>query len=237
MLIYDKKGDKIDVYSMQAQEEKIKKYREKIISNLNKDELLYSLTTNSANIISQIRSGDNSNMQPLIYSNGVFIDNIGWLKLVPMKYIFPYNPQRQKEIIAKYIEGEYDNLNVKSIIERLPGKNFVYKDYRLLIVENFVDVRNNFAAVREVIMGTKNVINLPYTLYLLYLLKRGEFSNLADANISEQLSLFDIDYLRSIKLKDIQDILSTGLLSGTMEEVIKKAEIGSKILKKSKIKR
>ena len=176
-------------------------------------------------------------MQPLIYSNGVFIDNIGWLKLVPMKYIFPYNPQRQKEIIAKYIEGEYDNLNVKSIIERLPGKNFVYKDYRLLIVENFVDVRNNFAAVREVIMGTKNVINLPYTLYLLYLLKRGEFSNLADANISEQLSLFDIDYLRSIKLKDIQDILSTGLLSGTMEEVIKKAEIGSKILKKSKIKR
>ena len=86
MLIYDRKGNSIDIYSIQFQKEKLRKYREKVISNLDEDELFYSLTTNSSNIVSQIMNKNNS-YQPLIYSNGAFIDNSGWLKLVPMKDI------------------------------------------------------------------------------------------------------------------------------------------------------
>ena len=231
MLIYDRKGNSIDIYSIQFQKEKLRKYREKVISNLNEDELFYSLTTNSSNIVSKI---ENNSYQPLIYSNSVFIDNRGWLKLIPMKDTFSYNPQRQKEIIEKYIEGKYDNLDVKSMIERTSKGDSTYKSHSLLLIENFLDTRNTIAGIRVVVFETKNVIDLPNNLYLLYLLQHGEYEKLLSKNIDEQLSLFDIEYLKSVSIMDIKEMLETGLISETLFDAVSKVNIGSKILRKVK---
>lgn len=176
----------------------------------------------------------NNSYQPLIYSNGAFIDNSGWLKLVPKKDTFSYAPQRQKEIIEKYIEGEYDNLNIKSIIERISKGDFAYKNHRLLLVEKFLGIRNTISGFREVVFENKNVIDLPNNLYLLYLLQHGEYEKLLSENITEQLSLFGIDYLKSVSIMDIKDLIETGLVSGTLFDAINKANIGSKILQKIK---
>ena len=231
MLIYDKKDTEIDIYSIYANEEKIKDYKKKIIDSLDEDELFYILTTNSSNIVSKIK---NNSYQPLIYSNGVFIDNRGWLKLIPMKNTFSYNPQRQKEIIEKYIEGEYDNLDVKSIIERISKGDSTYKSHSLLLVENFLDTRNAIAGFWEVVFETKNVIDLPNNLYLLYLLQHGEYEKLLSKNIDEQLSLFDIEYLKSVSMIDIKEMIDVGLISGTLFDAASKVKIGSKVLQKVK---
>lgn len=231
MLIYDKKDTEIDIYSISANEAKIKYYKKRIIDSLDEDELFYSLTTNSSNIVSKI---ENNLYQPLIYSNGVFIDNRGWLKLIPMKNTFSYNPQRQKEIIEKYIEGEYDNLDIKSIIERTSKEDSTYKSHSLLLVENFLDTRNAIAGFREVVFETKNVIDLPNNLYLLYLLQHGEYEKLLSKNIDEQLSLFDIEYLKSVSMIDIKEMIDVGLISGTLFDAVSKVKIGSKVLQKVK---
>ena len=199
--------------------------------DFNKDELFYSLTTNSSNIVSKIK---NNLYQPLIYSNGVFIDNRGWLKLIPMKNTFSYNPQRQKEIIEKYIEGEYNNLDVKSIIEKISKGDSTYKSHSLLLIENFLDTRNTIAGIREVVFETKNVIDLPNNLYLLYLLQHGEYEKLLSKNIDEQLSLFDIEYLKSVSMIDIREMIDVGLISGTLFDAVSKVKIGSKVLQKVK---
>lgn len=231
MLIYDKKDTEIDIYSISANEAKIKYYKKRIIDSLDEDELFYSLTTNSSNIVSKI---ENNLYQPLIYSNGVFIDNRGWLKLIPMKNTFSYNPQRQKEIIEKYIEGEYDNLDIKSIIGRTSKEDSTYKSHSLLLVENFLDTRNAIAGFREVVFETKNVIDLPNNLYLLYLLQHGEYEKLLSKNIDEQLSLFDIEYLKSVSMIDIKEMIDVGLISGTLFDAVSKVKIGSKVLQKVK---
>lgn len=231
MLIYDKKDTEIDIYSISANEAKIKYYKKRIIDSLDEDELFYSLTTNSSNIVSKI---ENNLYQPLIYSNRVFIDNRGWLKLIPMKNTFSYNPQRQKEIIEKYIEGEYDNLDIKSIIERTFKEDSTYKSHSLLLVENFLDTRNAIAGFREVVFETKNVIDLPNNLYLLYLLQHGEYEKLLSKNIDEQLSLFDIEYLKSVSMIDIKEMIDVGLISGTLFDAVSKVKIGSKVLQKVK---
>lgn len=231
MLIYDKKDTEIDIYSIYANEEKIKDYKKRIIDSLDEDELFYSLTTNSSNIVSKI---ENNSYQPLIYSNSVFIDNRGWLKLIPMKDTFSYGPQRQKEIIEKYIEGKYDNLDVKSMIERTSKGDSTYKSHSLLLIENFLDTRNTIAGIRVVVFKTKNVIDLPNNLYLLYLLQHGEYEKLLSKNIDEQLSLFDIEYLKSVSIMDIKEMLETGLISETLFDAVSKVNIGSKILRKIK---
>ena len=231
MLIYDKKDTEIDIYSISANEAKIKYYKKRIIDSLDEDELFYTLTTNSSNIVSKI---ENNLYQPLIYSNGVFIDNRGWLKLIPMKNTFSYNPQRQKEIIEKYIEGEYDNLDIKSIIERTSKEDFTYKSHSLLLIENFLDTRNTIAGIRVVVFETKNVIDLPNNLYLLYLLQHGEYEKLLSKNIDEQLSLFDIEYLKSVSMIDIKEMIDVGLISGTLFDAVSKVKIGSKVLQKVK---
>ena len=151
-----------------------------------------------------------------------------------MKNTFSYNPQRQKEIIEKYIEGEYDNLDVKSIIERTSKEDSTYKSHSLLLIENFLDTRNTIAGIRVVVFETKNVIDLPNNLYLLYLLQHGEYEKLLSKNIDEQLSLFDIEYLKSVSMIDIKEMIDVGLISGTLFDAVSKVKIGSKVLQKVK---
>ena len=51
-------------------------------------------------------------------------------------------------------------------------------------------------------------------------------------NIRKQLGLFDINYLKSISLLDLKDMLENGLVSGSMEDIENKASIGGRILAK-----
>ena len=233
MLLYDRKDNSIDIYSICANEEKIKEYKKSIISCLDIDELFYQLTTNNSYIKSQFVDSDNLS-QPLFFSNGVIMGNKGWIKLVPMKDTSSYNYQNQKELIEKYIEGEYDNLSIKSVIENRTGSNNLYKNYELLLVENFIEKRNAISTFRKAWSECNNVINLPRKLFLLYLLQHGEYGRLVFENINEQLTLFDIEYLKSVSIIDIKNMLGTGLFSDTLTDIDNKANNGSKILQKRK---
>lgn len=68
----------------------------------------------------------------------------------------------------------------------------------------------------------------------MYLLQHGEYEKLLSKNIDEQLSLFDIEYLKSVSIMDIKEMLETGLISGTLFDAVSKVNIGSKILRKVK---
>ena len=68
----------------------------------------------------------------------------------------------------------------------------------------------------------------------MYLLQHGEYEKLLSKNIDEQLSLFDIEYLKSVSIMDIKEMLETGLISETLFDAVSKVNIGSKILRKVK---
>ena len=229
MLIYDRKDTEIDIYSIEANTEKIKDYKKRIIDSLGEDELFRKLTTNSSCIISQLRKNKNIYI-PSFFSNGIVPGGKGWFKLVPMKDTCSYDYQNQKELIEKYIEGEYDNLDIKSIIERIPKVGSVCKIHRLLLIEDILGIEGVIGLFYE----SKNIIELPNNLYLLHLLQHGKYEKLVTEDLTEQLSLFDIDYLKSVSMIDIKEMIDTGLFSDTLLDIDKKANIGSKILQKRK---
>lgn len=53
-------------------------------------------------------------------------------------------------------------------------------------------------------------------------------------DIEKQLQLFDINYWKSVKIDDVSAMIETGLVSGTVQEAMKKVETSSKIFQKVK---
>lgn len=225
MLIYDRKDTSIDIYSICVKAEKNKDYKKKIIDSLDVDELFYSLIAYRRHIAYNIMSKSNC-YQPFYYSK--------WLELVPMKNNSDYAQKRQKEIIENYIEGEYDNLNIKHILKRISSINCKYEEHRLLLTEKFLDIRGSFEMFRQPVLESKNVIKLPKELYLLYLLQHGDFYKIPLENENELFSLLEIEYLKSVSIMDIKNMQEVGLLKGTLADVMNKAMVDSKILRKVK---
>lgn len=83
-------------------------------------------------------------------------------------------------------------------------------------------------------MEINNLINLPKSLYLLQLLQHGQYGRLLFEDITRQLSLFDIEYLKKVKIMDIKNAIETGLVSGTLYDAVSRADVGSIILQKRK---
>ncbi len=79
-----------------------------------------------------------------------------------------------------------------------------------------------------------NLIDLPRELYLLQLLLLGKCDMLVSENIRKQLGLFDINYLKSISLSDLREMLETGLVTGSIEDIENRVSIGGRILAKRK---
>ena len=133
----------------------------------------------------------------------------------------------RKDILERYFYGEYDGI--------LPVSVYGYDDkfnkeyiHRFLKTEELEEKNVNFLRSWEF----NNLIDLPRELYLLQLLLLGKYDRVVSENIRKQLGLFDINYLKSISLLDLKDMLETGLVSGSMEDIENKASIGGRILAK-----
>lgn len=234
MLIYDRKDNSIDIYTMNPKVEELKRYRKNVIKRQKIEEMFYSLKTNCQNTLIKFNTYEDIDIKFLDYDNDNAIEIGYWSKLRPMGKVEPYEKEIQQEIIEKYIEGGYDSTKPVKIFEYAWEDDIANELNRLVKTESEKIIhRNSQGNVWEI----KNLINLPKNLYLLQLLQQGKYGRLILENITRQLSLFDIEYLKSVNIMDIKDMIETGLVSGTLSDAIDKANIGSKILQKSKIKR
>lgn len=231
MLIYDKKDNSIDIYSIQEKKDELKRFKKSVLQKHKNEQLFYSLKTNCEQTIQRFRDADDLDIRFLSYDNSTPLDVGTWSSINVMQNSYSYDTQTQKEILEKYIDGAYDDLVPTRTSEFIWQDDLDCEIHRLLKPEEARIVsQNSQGNVWEI----KNMINLPRSLYLLHLLQHGKFSKLVSENITRQLNLFEIDYLRSVSLKDIEDMIKTGLVSGTVIGAIEKAETGSKILQKIK---
>ena len=231
MLLYDKKEDSIDIYSIHGKKEELKKFRKSVLQRHKNDNLFYYLRTNNEKTIQKFESAKDIDYKFLDYENSTPLDVGTWSTIGQMKEISKYDLQTQQEVLEKYIEGDYDSLVPTRVFEFTWKDDLDCETHRLIKPEEAkVIFQNSHGNVWQI----SNMINLPRNLYLLQLLQQGRYDVLTSENISRQLQLFDIEYLKNIKLSDIQEMLSTGLVNETIESAIKKAETGSRILQKVK---
>lgn len=132
----------------------------------------------------------------------------------------------ESETVDKYLSGLYDDLVPINIVEYFENRKEIVHSF--LKTDGLEEKNINFHRSWEF----NNLIDLPRELYLLQLLLLGKCDMLVSENIRKQLGLFDINYLKSISLLDLKDMLETGLVSGSMEDIENKASIGGRILAK-----
>ncbi len=229
MLIYDKKSDSIDIYTMEPNKEKLQNYRKRAAKNYKNDLYLCLVRTNCKETVEKLKHAEALEEREINYDHSSVLDYGTWSSISEMYSI----KEKTTDTIEKYIAGKYDTLRPTRVYENhwQDGK-ITEKDryYLLKPEESSISSRNSHGDIYDL----ANMLNLPKNLYLLQQLLLGKYQDVVDENISRLLKMFEFEYQINIKIKEIEDMLETGLVSGTVDTSIRKAEIGSKILKKAK---
>lgn len=230
MLIYNKLEDSIDIYNMEAKTEEIKKYRKRILNKCKKEEpLFYYLRTNCIDTMKALKDVSNIDIRSLVYDNGTPLDYGTHSDL--FEAARANLDEDQEKILEAYIDGYYDKLPTTKVFQFNWKTEEEEELYRFLKPNDYhISSANSHGYVYEM----DDLLNLPRNLYLLQQLLQGRYSRVADENITKLLKLFEFEFQRNIKLKEIEEILETGLISGNIDQVIKKAETSSKVYQKAK---
>lgn len=217
MLLYNKRDSEIDIYHMNPKKKKLKEYRKKLLLDA-KDPIMYRLRTNNKAAIDRMLGQKEVDIYYVNCKGKTWssIEALDWKGL-----------SLQKDILIKYVNGKYSTLEPTRVLD-----NFDCTVYRFLR-PNDVEIEQKSSEYKPT-WQIDNMINLPKKLYLLQLLQLGDFEELVSKDIEKQLQLFDINYWRSVKIDDVSDMIETGLVSGTAQEMMKKVKASSKILKKVK---
>ena len=239
MYIYDKKDDSIDLYTIEAKKEELKEYKRSVLEK-SKDNLLYYLITNVEKTRNQFVNSqelsisdiefDTRAWNPALYNTFSILREVagtkniaeiqeqckrylnnGWIENLDIC-------MDQINLIKQYINGDFDNIPLIRIVE----ENM--QDFYLLRTE--LDKNHSQAGVNWFV---HNIIKLPRSLQILQLLLQGKYEKINDAEITDQLGVFNIDYYNSIKLNDIRD-----LVKESYKATLEKASCGSRILQKYK---
>lgn len=230
MLIYNKLEDSIDIYNMEAKTEEIKKYRKRILNKCQKEEsLFYYLRTNCLDTMKSLKAVSNIDIRSLVYDNSTPLDYGTHSDLFEVQNA--NLDEEQEEILEAYVNGYYDQLPTTKVFQFNWKTDEDEELFRFLKPNDYhVSSANSHGNVYEM----DNLLNLPRNFYLLQQLLQGRYSRVSDENITKLLKLFEFEFKKNIKLKEIEEILETGLITGTMDQVIKKAETSTKVYQKAK---
>lgn len=117
MLIYDKNGNNIDIYTMNPKLEELKRYRKNVMKRQKIEEMFYSLKTNCPNTLIKFNASEDVDIKFLDYDNDTVIETGYWSRLCPMGNVGPYDKEIQQKIIENYIEGVYDSVKPVKVFD------------------------------------------------------------------------------------------------------------------------
>lgn len=233
MYLYEKNNDEmLDVYSFYPKEDEIKKYKKQILNNTSKKELVLFIRTNCYNTVKKVLNSKKIYMDDIIFDNYDPLDKCAYSALYSYTELDNFNKEKELEIkrfINKYINNEYTSSDQKHFC--------VVKDYNkkknkyFFITNDSFNKKNNYERNGTI----EYILNLPSSLYLLYLLENGYFNELGDRIIKKQLELFKINKYHTIKIDELSKLYDVNLLSyDEYNNIYSKIDSSSKILKKIK---
>lgn len=223
MYLYNKEGNKIEIYSFIPNYDKEKEFRESEKKLIPEDKKYIRLETNMSNYyLKKIIN----NKRNLILSE--MIDNVNFTikkgfknhysKMYFDKMIDPNN--------TIYIDGPRRNLiNIYDYYdndETMGNRDNVYA----LINGSYVKDSND--SNKYVLSG---IVNLTKKLYLLEILKKGNFDLLTDNEIKEFLDLFDFSHVTDIDKRKLDEMIKYKIINYDECNISSKLEESQKILK------
>lgn len=226
MRIYCKGENDIDVYLMiEKDSNELRKFKEEVLKNKNIE--LYSLTTNSQSTFKKFDKEDYLDFRYLNYQNKNLDNGSNYGEFSRLSCDNCITDPKEHFVLKEYIADKH---SIKIMPKRIHGD---YRPYYLLETpyKSLFDIKERKVYV------IRDLINLPKQLYLLHLLYNEKFGELVDEDIESQLKLFEFEFLKSIKLSDIRELIYIGLINDSEHKILKKAEIGNEILKKARVRK
>lgn len=204
MYLYDKNDDKIEVYSMEPNKEKIYKFKKDQMESMPVDERILKAVTNGRPVLEKFYSD-----YECVYYNHVYYERKEIFKKVfhnLTPYILTNNELiRQEKILEKYYQYPNAFLGEKLITLEMYINANQYKAIKYLLLTkrnyDYTNGKSDFKIMDDIILLNKK-------LYLLELILRGEFERINKEEIEdflEQFSLFDFSN-KPIKTLDINEL-------------------------------
>lgn len=220
MLLYDRKEKTIDVYEFLADANDLFNYRKQQMEKISKEKTFYIATAyprdkDDKPILEKRDNSFNSNIIPM------------W-RLNSSQHFHFFNTddkisEGQKQLLLdRLYNGEFD----KNKIARVKDDKLRY--FLLKSTEYHKDILS--ASFDKRIL--EDIIEVPESLYYLQLLLQEKFSFLEDKNISEQLALFNLNYVDEFNVEELEKIDKLNVVPGAFDRVINKAARDSVIIKK-----
>lgn len=219
MYLFNEKMGTVEIYEMNPQEELMATYRKKEIEeNIPLSERFYCASSLYS--------------KPLLEDKDTFqMDELNYQGIMPQKsfqisHSFqpqPFLTSDSGQIMGRYINGAYDSNKTIRVIDNddkyfvLPKNDYYYHMH-----------------VGEYWMT--DIIRVPKSLYLLRLLNQGDFSAVISENIDEQLGLYKVstDPVYVLGMGMLRAAYYTGLIPGTIDDMLNKIQDTEAILKRVK---
>ena len=227
MFLYESNGEKIYVYSFIPDEEALIKYRRESIEKQDIDELFYCFETTSETIKERFVNADELDTRFLEHNSEEW-----WAEINQQKFMPKSKKLIQKEILEKYIQGEFSQVIPTRTFIPDGGTDCFLKNY--LVTEK--DTRTYSNIEKRNIYTIENLISLPNNLCALQLLLNGEFSKILGTYLdySEPIQFFKAIKETEVSRDQLEKIINAKLVNGTYDEVKNKIETTTKVLQKVK---
>lgn len=223
MFLYDKNGNKIEVYSMEPNNDKIYEFKKEEIEKIPTDKRVLKATTNTSLVF------ENPKAYRLYSTNFVYQK--------PTFFNREYHNLESSYSTDNYI---YDNNRINQLLNKYYKNEFKYKIPLCLDCEEdipkyllFTEFDYTFNSSKFNDRTLDNIICLTKNLYLLEKILDGKFFMLDEENIEKQIDLFDISDkpIITIDREELKKAELFKLINECENEVNHKVYESQKILK------
>lgn len=207
MYLYDRKNDTIEIYSMQENINALKAYQTQEMQAIPMAHRVLEIETNTLNVPFSREFPLQKNTEPIDIKNTEI--HFTKKKIIGSEYhrLKVANRSLEEQIMDTKVKDYYfGNYNLSQMVRVY---KFEQSNQRLsiafyLLLNGYYDSEKGSGNIRYI----RNIINIPESLYLLELLRRGHFSLLDNKDITEQLKLFTISEnpIKCYTLKELEEL-------------------------------
>lgn len=214
MYLYEEKETKFNIYSFHPKTKEIHDYRANQLKQIPNDELVMCGATRmgieSYEILKNYQNQFDTEIIPIENADGEY-------HRLEKSVLYRYDEDK-KVFLEKYYSGEFINNKIARIRDLKKIKYFLLSE-----------TEYGFTLPDWKIM--EGLLQIPESLYLLSLIEQQKFSLIGNKDISEQLSLFNLEKVDEISQETLMKISLYGMAPYCFANNFKKAKNDEHILK------
>lgn len=227
MYLFANNKNRIEVYEVKQIKSEIRAYREKVLEKYKDQPIFYDYHTNWSKAIFSFQDSHNIDIRALVFSRPAPRDHEFYGKFVPSNPKTCKEKARQKELLEKYLNGEYKEV-LPFIVNRYNPEKESYDD-----IYYFIETTPYGRVPKE--WYYSNLLCLPKELYLLQLLEQEYTLSVPhDEDYSEILKNYEKKKIGSASLTKLKLLIDTDIIRQSNNSIYERMSCDEQFLRQIK---